>query len=194
MSAVSSIVARSAQEIYRDRTLQQFEGEENATLILSHFGEFTHSKIDQLIKFIETSVLLAGSKRKVMKRICSVLIECLQNVTHHASRDADGSQQSFVTLHKTDEAYHISTGNLLSPEDATLVSHRLTELNKLDQNEVRKLYIETLCNENFSFKGGAGLGFLTIAKKTKSPVGFEVIEINESWSYLTLAIRIQDVE
>lgn len=194
MTVISSIVGRNAQEIYRDRCLQTFDGDESGNVILAHYGEFSHSKVDQLLKFIETTVLLNGTKRRVMKRICSVLIECLQNVANHGARDQSGSQQSFVVLGQTGEEYEITTGNLILQEDAALVANRLESLNKLDQNEIRKLYIETLCNENFSFKGGAGLGFLTIAKKTKREIDFAIHEVDSGFAYLTMAVRVKDAE
>lgn len=194
MTTLSSMILRNAQEVFREHTMRVFDGGDGGTILISHFGEFSHAKVDLLLKFIESSVLLSGSKRKVMKRICSVTIECLQNITHHAARDESGSQQSFVLLSKHGDHFRLSTGNLILQEDSSLIDYRLSELNKLDQKEVRKLYIETLCNENFSFKGGAGLGFLTISKKTKSPIAYDLSSVNERFAYLSMSIAIPDTE
>ena len=194
MTAISNMILRNAQEVFREHTLRVFDGNDGGTVLISHFGEFSHTKVDQLLKFIESSVLLTGSKRKVMKRICSVTIECLQNITHHAARDESGSQQSFVLLSKHGDQYRLATGNLILQEDSNLIDYRLSELNKLDQKDVRKLYIETLCNENFSFKGGAGLGFLTIAKKTKSQIEYALNSVDNRFAYLSMSIAIPDTE
>ena len=75
----------------------------------------------------ETAVLLEGSKRKVMKRICSVLIECLQNIAHHAARDQSGQQQSFALLSKHQGFYRLVTGNLILQQDANLIDYRAWE-------------------------------------------------------------------
>ena len=194
MSVSSSTVLQSARGIYREHTLRAFDGKHPGVILFSHLGEFNHTKIDQLLKFAETAVLLEGSKRKVMKRICSVLIECLQNIAHHAARDQSGQQQAFAMLSKHQGFYRLVTGNLILQQDANLIDYRLGELNKLDQSEVRKLYIETLCNENFSFKGGAGLGFLTIAKKTKNKIDYHIAPLDDHFAYLAMGIDIPDAE
>ncbi|MFT6185052.1 MAG: hypothetical protein ACJAYM_002582, partial [Flavobacteriales bacterium] len=49
----------------------------------------------------------------------------------------------------------------------------------------RKLYIETLCNDSFNYKGGAGLGFLTIAKKSSKPMTYELISTESDLAFFS---------
>jgi len=160
-------------------------------VLLAYHGTFDEAGIDSVVHLSEGVILQAGSKRRVMKRIGSILIELLQNVNLHGTRNQDGNSDSFVVLSATEEAYTIQIGNMLLSSDVSMLDYKLTELNKLDEKELRKLYIETLCNENFSYKGGAGLGFLTVAKKAIQPLNFYFESLDETFSYFILEVKLE---
>ena len=160
-------------------------------VLLAYHGTFDESGIHAVVELSEGVILQSGSKRRVMKRIGSILIELLQNINIHATRNQDGNSDSFVVLSATKDAYVITTGNMLLSSDVNLLDYKLGELNKLDSNELRKLYIETLCNENFSYKGGAGLGFLTVAKKAIEPFKYSFEALDDKFSYFVLEVKLE---
>jgi hypothetical protein len=56
---------------------------------------------------------------------------------------------------------------------------------------LRVRYVECLCNNEWSEKGGAGLGLLSMAKKSNGPLDYQFLEL-ESGKYLfTLGILIK---
>jgi hypothetical protein len=160
-------------------------------VLLAYHGIFEPAEIDSIVKLSEGVILQSGSKRRVMKRIGSILIELLQNVQIHGSRNEEGNSDSFVILSATEEHYILQTGNLVLSSDVSILDYKLSELNKLDESELRKLYIETLCNENFSYKGGAGLGFLTVAKKAVAPLNYAFNTIDDKFSYFILEVKLE---
>lgn len=190
MSTISESSLLSLQTKYHD--LLQSHSEEGAPemVLLSHFGAFNDDKILSLVRIVEQLVLESGSKRRVMKRVGSVLIESLQNAMIHGAHDSENRSNSFLLLKKGEENFSLSIGNLILSEDANLIDFKISELNNLDKSELRKLYIETLCNENYSYKGGAGLGFLTIAKKAAEKVKFEVQVLNDEFSFFIVEIKV----
>lgn len=159
-------------------------------VLLSYSGGINQSRIDAILGLTESSIIDHGSKRKVMKRVCTILIECLQNISFHGTKDDNGEANCYITIRQNAENIFINTGNLILSEDANLLAYKLEELNKLSEAELRKLYIETLCNQNFSYKGGAGLGFLTIAKKAAQPIKYELQSLNEKFSYFSSEIVV----
>ena len=56
------------------------------TVLISHFGDLTEAKIEALLKITEETILEAGSKRQMMRRICSLLVEALQNISNHSAK------------------------------------------------------------------------------------------------------------
>jgi len=172
---------------YLSWTPAKVDGEK---VILSYSGEINQLRIDTLLKLAEHAVLDNGSKRKVMKRVCSVLIECLQNIAIHGTKDNEGSSKSFVILLADQVNFTLVSGNLILQQDANLLAYKIDELSKLSPTELRKLYIETLCNQNYSYKGGAGLGFLTIAKKSDVPMQYKILSIDDRFAFFTTEIRV----
>lgn len=168
-----------------------FPGDDTETILLAYHGDFNQGRIDSVIKLVEGVVLEAGSKRRVMKRICSVLIEMLQNISIHAAKNSEDHSDSFLVISASQRAFRIITGNLILTADARNLTSKLGELNSLGQNELRKLYVETLCNESYSVKGGAGLGFLTIAKKAIEPFHFSIEGVDDAYSYFTLEVKLE---
>lgn len=159
-------------------------------LLISHFGNFTDSKINAFLKITEETILEQGCKRQIMRRICSLLVEALQNSYNHSVKDKNGISHSFLTLQDADGCFIMRTGNLISAEDIINLEQKLNSINRLNENELRKLYIETLCNDNFNQKGGAGLGFLTMAKKVKGKLDYDLMNVNKNLAYFTLSLSI----
>jgi len=58
----------------------------------------------------------------------------------------------------------------------------------MDSNALRKLYIETLCNDEFSDKGGAGLGLLTVAKKAEDKIIYNFHSVDSSFNYFVMEV------
>jgi len=190
MATISEGSLQNLQAKYHD--LLQSQAEEGAPelVLLSHFGAFNEPKILSLVRIIEQLVLESGSKRRVMKRVASVLIEGVQNAMIHGAHDSDDKTNSFLIIKKGEKNFSLSIGNLILAADANLIDYKISELNNLDKSELRKLYIETLCNENYSYKGGAGLGFLTIAKKAAEKVTYEVSPLNDRFAFFIVDIKV----
>jgi hypothetical protein len=163
----------------------------NETTLLAYHGSFNQGEIDSVVKLMEGAVIESGSKRSVMKRICTVLIEMLQNISIHGAKNKEDQCDSFVVISSSSHSFRIVTGNLILSADSGNLSRKLDQLNSLGQSELRKLYVENLCNENYSLKGGAGLGFLTMAKKAIQPFQFNIERLDDIYSYFTLEVKIE---
>lgn len=165
---------------------------EGEKVLFAYANEINQLRVESLLRITESAVIDNGSKRKVMKRVGSVLIECLQNIAIHGTKNDNGSSASFVILFATKKGYRLCTGNLILQQDANLLAYKLDQLNTLNPNEIRKQYIETLCNQNYSYKGGAGLGFLTIAKKADGPIGYSTQPVDSRFAFFTCEVNIAE--
>jgi hypothetical protein len=56
--------------------------------------------------------------------------------------------------------------------------------------ELRKYHIDLLCDNDFSIKGGAGLGLVTLARKSDSKIAYLIDEVNSTTAFLSLHIQI----
>lgn len=187
---ISKASINSLRSLYQD-TIVNVSSQLDGIILFSLFGEINQEKMESVLKITEKSILDSGSKRRIMKRICSVEIECFQNIVKHGAV-IDNQKSGFIILSKIKDEFKLYCGNLVHAEEQTLIEEKINLINSLGDNELRKLYIETLCNENFSSKGGAGLGFLTIAKKSERPVEFNLLPINKTHSFFLMEISFAD--
>ena len=126
-----------------------------------------------------------------MKRIGNVLIECLQNVMRHGLIEDNGYTQLYLTLEATPVGFQVQCGNMVDTEMRTILSERLSEINGMEEEVLRKTYIETLCNGEMSSKGGAGLGLLSLAKKANGPIEYRFDTQDDQRELFTLIVTIQ---
>ncbi len=176
--------------IYHDTIGHIVSPENDGLLLFSHFGNFNPVKNESTLKLTESLILETGDKRQTMKRFCSLLIEVLQNISLHAARDRSDQMHAFLVISKNKNSYRLVTGNLVLKMDSPRLEAKLEELNSMDTNSLRKLYIETLCNDEFSAKGGAGLGLLTVAKKIEGKINFDIIPIDSSFNYFKMDVEM----
>jgi hypothetical protein len=159
-------------------------------ILFAHFGNFNQNKVDQIIKITESSLTDAGDRRQGIKRLLNVLIENLQNISLHSAVDKSARMFAYCTIVREENAYRLLSGNLVLSDDIEIIESRMNDLISLDKTALRKLYIETLCNEDFNYKGGAGLGLLTIAKRAADGIRYKVQRIGEDFGYFQMDFRI----
>lgn len=158
--------------------------------LLSYIGPVDSSGMEGLLALAEKSSAASGG-RTMMKRIGNVLIECLQNVMRHGLIEEDGFTQLYLTLESTPLGFQVQCGNMVDTEMRDHLSSRLAEINGMEEDTLRKTYIETLCNGELSEKGGAGLGLLSLAKKASGPVDYRFDSQNDGRELFTLIVTVR---
>lgn len=190
MTSITGSKLEELQAIYHGLIASIVNSGAKETLLLSHIGDFNQAKNDSTLRIAESMILETGDKRQTMKRFCGLLIEVLQNISLHGARDRSGHLHAYIMVTRGKKFYRLFTGNLVLAEDIDSLEKRLADLSKLDKNSLRKLYIETLCNEEFSHKGGAGLGLLTVAKRADEKLKYTLHKIDENFGYFQLEVMM----
>ena len=159
-------------------------------IINSHFGEFSQDLVNTISNEIEMFMLDSGDKKGTVKRMFSILVEGLQNIRLHGEKGEDGHQTSFFAIDQGTDTYKIALRNLIYSKHNKNIETRIREVNKMTREEVKVLYMEVLTNGIISNKGGAGLGFITMAMKSSNNLDYFFDEINDELSCFTLIITL----
>ena len=173
------------QEIYG-----KYNAESSKKIIISHFGEFTQELVNSISNGVEEMMIDSGDKKGTVKRMFSILVEGLQNIRIHGEKDESGTQTSFVIIAQDDSEYLVTIGNLIKNQTRESIERRLDEINRFDEQEVKNLYMEVLTNGIISNKGGAGLGFITMAMKSKNKLNYRIEEINDNLSCFSVEVKL----
>ncbi len=170
----------------------------NENTLLSYMGKISEKEVNQILDNIDDVLSKKEEKRKVIKKIYNVAIETLQNLYHHADISTDKhinteipkNNIAFLLEHLKDEKYLIITGNFIRKTNTRLLKERIDQLNFLSKEEVKSLYRLILNNEEFSNKGGGGLGIIDLIKRTGNNIGYDFYYFNKDYIFFSLRIAI----
>ena len=165
--------------------------EAGASILISHFGEFSQDTVDELSGRAEETMLENGDKKGTVKKVFSILIEALQNIRLHGEKDEEGQQTAFLILAQQEKTHSIAVGNLVRNSDLDTIQENLERINGLGRDELKDLYMEVLTNGMISSRGGAGLGFITIAMKSRSHLHYQVDVAGDHLSCFTVQTEVK---
>jgi len=95
-----------------------------------------------------------------------------------------------VIVVKYKNYYEISVTNLADENARLILENRIDEINSLSMKELKQRYMETMTNGVISDKGGAGLGIITIALKSRDRIIFAFKKISAGLYVLQMQFRI----
>jgi len=162
----------------------------HSSIFVSYFGELSQEMVNDLSVKAEDNMIENGDKKGVIKRLFNILVEGLQNIRLHGARDEDGNQTSFLNIAKEDDHYKILMGNLILNKNVNEIAEKINTINSSSFDDVKKMYVTTLTNGIISRKGGAGLGFITMAMKSKNKLEFQFNNINDNISCFSVVITL----
>lgn len=167
---------------------------EDHEINLIYEGEVTHQITKAFTSLTETSMEKDEESMSTQKKVFHVMVECLQNISKHADymdeSEFDKEGRGIFMVSKSEEDYSITTGNITDKNKVPEITEMLTKINSLDKDGLKKLYKDQIKQGRLSNKGGAGLGFIDIAKKTGKELDFHFLTINDDYSFFVLTSKI----
>jgi hypothetical protein len=157
-------------------------------------GEITHQITKAFTSLIEQRMARLEEASSTQKKVFHVMVECLQNVSKHSDYMDDEEMSSdgkgVFMVSQTEDDYLITTGNVLYKTKVQPISEILDKINLLDKEGLKTLYKQQIKEGRLSNKGGAGLGFIDMAKKTGNKLHYNFLSINDDYSFFVLTSTI----
>ncbi len=163
-------------------------------ITLVYEGEITHQITKAFTSLTESNMAKEEESNTVQKKVFHVMVECLQNISKHA--DTFGSDdylfagRGIFMVSKGKQDYHVTTGNVIENRKIEELTEMLEEINSLDKDGLKDLYKKQMREGRLSEKGGAGLGFIDIARKTGNKLEYHFLPIDETSSFFLLSSSI----
>lgn len=154
-----------------------YEGEINQSILLA-FAKLTEQKLER-----------NDENSTVIKKVFHVIVECLQNICKH-SEEAGGDYNGLFLVSENASAYAITTGNYITNEKGDRLKSILDFINALSKEEIKEMYIKQMKEGAISDKGGAGLGFLDMAKKTGNKFQYHISSAENKKLFFILKIIV----
>lgn len=172
---------------------------ESDNISLIYEGEVTQDITKAFATLAEKNMEKFYEDVKVRRKVYHVMIECLQNISKHADDDSsvasdkleDGlSKNGVFAVGTQGNHWVVTSGNVIQEDKEESIKALIDEVNSLDKEGLRALYKEKIKASKISEKGGAGLGFVDIAKKTGNKLEYHFKDVGNGRKFFLLKIKI----
>lgn len=163
-------------------------------ITLVYEGEITHQITKAFTSLTESNMTKEEESGVVQRKVFHVMVECLQNISKHAedfgSENYLFSGRGIFLVSKGQNDYNVTTGNAIDNSKIPILTKMLEEINSLNKDDLKELYKKQMKEGRLSDKGGAGLGFIDIKKKTGNNLIYHFLPISEDTSFFLLTSTI----
>ena len=165
--------------------------EENQSVLVSFFGLLNQENISKLEAEIERSLLDNFIGKSQLKKVFFISVETLQNMLIHGHRNSIGEQRNFFLLRKNSKSIEVISANLIANSAVSGLHSVIEKINSFDDAAaLKQYYMDHLENNQISEKGGAGLGFITIAMKSGNKLKIDFKRIDDEFSMFRLTSTV----
>jgi len=163
--------------------------------ILSYQGPLSFSTIDWLLSEFKMAAQDHELSFKTYKKMISVMIEALENISKYSDQfNCNGERSSgfcpSLRISMNDSEIEMETSNPVKKKDVSHLRNRIDKVNSHDSAALKELYRSIITNGEFSSKGGAGLGFIEMAKTTGSKLEYAFESLTREYSLYTFRVSM----
>ncbi|MCX7862513.1 MAG: SiaB family protein kinase [Bacteroidales bacterium] len=134
-------------------------------LVYAYKGSISAEIVSQCLEKIEQYLQQQNSLTTKPKTVVHIAIELLQNIFHHSLPYFGVEKFGAVKIVHLPNGLQMEFLNVITKDKAILLYERIQQLNVLSKDELKKLHLLILSNNEYSTKGGGGLGLVDVARK-----------------------------
>jgi hypothetical protein len=169
--------------------------ETTSKVILEYRGIVSFNVISALLPKLKENIDALGEKVNTYKKLLTITIEVLENCYRYIDnqvllKDFQRKYPSFIKVDKQGPDYCVESGNTILQPDVDIISAKLDAVNSLDEQGLRDFYKKTIANGQFSEVGGAGLGFIEIAKACSGKISYHFEKVEKDVYFYTLKLFV----
>ena len=162
-------------------------------LILVYQGDFTQETTKSILAMAERNIDSSGEESSIKRKVFNVMVESLQNIVKHSDELIDGETRSHAAIFligREANRYTIMSGNPIRKSNIPKLKQTLEKINGLDKEGLKDLYKDIIKNTTISEKGGAGLGFVDMARKSGEKLEFEFPDMSAEYCFFSLKVNV----
>lgn len=150
-------------------------------------GDFSDEHTDGFIQLNNHQYNASDEFKKSQRKAGFLIAECFQNIVRHHE---PSHRNSFFNIKNDQGILSIISGNTVTNEIIPGLKTQLELLNQLTSEELKEKYRAILADGEYSEKGGAGLGLIEIARRSKNKLSFSFEELDDSHSYFYFGLNL----
>ncbi len=163
-------------------------------IILVYEGEFTQEITKSVLAMAERNMDSIGEESSIKRKVFNVMVECLQNIVKHSEEyitEARKLNTAIFMIGKQADSYIITSGNPVKSSDVEFLKNKLDQINSLDKDGLKTLYKDIIkTGAGLTERGGAGLGFVDMARKSGQKLEYDFEPLNDVYSFFSLKTTV----
>lgn len=163
-------------------------------IILAYEGNVTHQVMKAVTSVVEERLDDEEEGEAIQRKVYHIMVECLQNINRHAEAfnndNTDYPGRGALLVTKQEDVYTVTTVNLIKKSLVSDLDNFLEKINPLSEKELNELYKTQLAEGKISLKGGAGLGFIDIRRKTGNNLKYQFVDHDDENSFFIFKVII----
>jgi len=161
--------------------------------ILSYQGPLSFSTIDWLLSEFKMVAQDHDLSFRTYKKMISIMIEALENITKYSNEfqfnsDIESGFCPSCQISRNTSSIELVTRNPVKNRDIIPLRTKIDNVNNHNKEELKELYKSTITNGEFSANGGAGLGFIEMAKTAGQKLEYDFKDLSREYSLYTFRV------
>jgi hypothetical protein len=146
----------------------------------------------QVLSFTEARMSEDDIELKVRRKVFSIMVECLQNISKYNPGVELGKRYGMpIAMVITEkDGMRLTTGNLIQNSEIPSLMIKLKTVNKYDKRGLKELYRISLAGEDLKAEQTGILGLIDIARKSGHKLDYEFEKVNKDFSYYVLSVQV----
>ena len=161
-------------------------------IFLDYRGPVDLPEIESLLKKLKKSKEFTSLNKITGKRLYAIVVECLENIHEYSfliSPD-DPGLQPHISVRKENDKIIVTSGNPVTDYTKAKLINRLDLINKSDEAALKTLYENKINHKPAEDEKGAGLGFISMARKSGNRINYSFEPVKRGYSYFETQISI----
>lgn len=164
-------------------------------VIIAFDGDITHQVMKAFASLVEEKLEKEKEDESIRRKVYHILVECLQNINRHAEdlyldENDKYPGRGALLVSKSNSHYRLITANIIKNSGVSDLKSFLNTINHMSAEELNSLYKKQLMEGEITAKGGAGLGFIDIRRKTGNEMEYNFLENDEDTSFFLINITV----
>ena len=160
-------------------------------IVFSFTGPVSQSLLEGIGETLRKKMTLEETSTNVTQKVFSIFVELMQNVINYSAEKGTGEYEQdlsfgILIIGKRDEHFYIQCGNYITQEQKGPLTEKLSKIQSMNKDELKKYYKEQRRKESEDGSKGAGLGFIEMARKATRPISFDMIPIQSGKEFFVV--------
>ncbi len=182
----------AASQDFLEFAYQLYHTMQSNEINLVYEGVVTQEITRTFTALTEKNMVKNEESNQTQRKVFNVMVECLQNISKHADtlNDEEEERRGIVLVSHGETSYNVITGNVVKREKKEGLERSLQHINSLDKEGLSALYKQQIKEGKISEKGGAGLGFIDIAKKSGNKIDYQFKDLSDDRCFFIIITTI----